>query len=122
MPFVSSYPSVQIVSLPRLSSCIWAVRFLRHYCCVRRSAYHQATLPMNSHQQTTSGSMMLYQLLTTGSTGRAPRNPPARSNGASAPADGPDPDVFFFSFTKLGLILTYFYVCDRTNYFMKENK
>ncbi len=29
---------------------------------------------------------------------------------------------FLFAFTKLGLILTYFYVCDRTNYFMKENK
>ncbi len=105
------------------SSAIWALRFLRLHCCVRRSAYHQATLPLSSYQQTTSGSTMLYQLLTTGSTGQ-PGKPPARSvgDGAGAGGQGSDLDTFFFSFTKLGIILAYFYVCDRTNYFMKENK
>ena len=29
---------------------------------------------------------------------------------------------FIFCLAKLGLIVTYFYICDRTNFFMKENK
>ena len=31
-------------------------------------------------------------------------------------------DDFLWVFTKLGFILAYFYVCDRTNFLMKENK
>jgi hypothetical protein len=31
-------------------------------------------------------------------------------------------DDFLLSVAKMGLILVYFYVCDRTNFFMKENK
>ena len=31
-------------------------------------------------------------------------------------------DDFLWVFTKLGFILGYFYVCDRTNFLMKENK
>ena len=30
--------------------------------------------------------------------------------------------TFLFSLGKLALIVSYFYVCDRTNFFMKENK
>ncbi len=121
--------NLQIIFFCFLSCCaaVCVLRFLRHHCCVRRSAYHQATLPLSSHQQTTSRSMMLYQLLTTGSAGQPPRKPPVRAaaagNGANAGGgSGLDVDTFFFSFAKLGLILAYFYVCDRTNYFMKENK
>ena len=29
---------------------------------------------------------------------------------------------FIFCLAKLGLIVSYFYICDRTNFFMKENK
>ena len=29
---------------------------------------------------------------------------------------------FIFCLAKLGIIVTYFYICDRTNFFMKENK
>ena len=31
-------------------------------------------------------------------------------------------DDFLWVVTKLGIILAYFYICDRTNFFMKENK
>jgi hypothetical protein len=31
-------------------------------------------------------------------------------------------EALLFALVKMGLILTYFYVCDRTNFFMKENK
>ena len=108
-----------IILFSFFSVAICVLRFLRHHCCVRRSAYHQATLPTSSYQQTTSGSMMLYQLLTTGSAGQPGRT--AKGSGAQS-TEGTDLDTFFFSFAKLGLILAYFYVCDRTNYFMKENK
>jgi len=30
--------------------------------------------------------------------------------------------IFLFSLAKLAIIVTYFYICDRTNFFMKENK
>lgn len=30
--------------------------------------------------------------------------------------------VFLWAALKLGVIMAYFYVCDRTNFFMKENK
>ena len=29
---------------------------------------------------------------------------------------------FIFCLAKLGIIVSYFYICDRTNFFMKENK
>ena len=31
-------------------------------------------------------------------------------------------DVLIVALVKMGFILAYFYVCDRTNFFMKENK
>ena len=31
-------------------------------------------------------------------------------------------EALLFALVKMGLILAYFYVCDRTNFFMKENK
>ena len=30
--------------------------------------------------------------------------------------------TFFFTMTKLGFIMGYFFLCDRANFFMKENK
>ena len=33
-----------------------------------------------------------------------------------------DVRLFLWSMTKLGVIIAYFYICDRTNFFMKENK
>ena len=40
------------------------------------------------------------------------------------PTDQEEPtlDLTLWSITKLGLILAYFYVSDRTNYLLKENK
>ncbi len=65
--------------------------------------------------------MRVYQLLTTGSAGYPQR--PVKKVGPGGKNEEPlDWDTFFFSFAKLGVILAYFYVCDRTNYFMKENK
>ena len=41
----------------------------------------------------------------------------------SGNGDGGDSVAAFLSaFSRLGIILAYFYVCDRTNFFMKENK
>ncbi len=31
-------------------------------------------------------------------------------------------DDLLYALTKMGVILAYFYTCDRTNYFMKESK
>lgn len=31
-------------------------------------------------------------------------------------------ETLLVALVKMGLILAYFYVCDRTNFFMKENK
>ncbi len=68
-----------------------------------------------------SGTRHLYQLLTNGEHQQKP--PPLADQGESlSPSCGEDLRVFLWSVTKLGLIIAYFYVCDRTNLFMKENK
>lgn len=33
-----------------------------------------------------------------------------------------DPYTLFVSLAKMGLVMGYFFLCDRTNFFMKENK
>ena len=40
----------------------------------------------------------------------------------SADLEEPTFDLTLWSITKLGIILAYFYVSDRTNYLLKENK
>jgi hypothetical protein len=45
----------------------------------------------------------------------------SEENSASS-CSGDDARTFLWSVSKLGAIITYFYVCDRTNFFMKENK
>lgn len=57
----------------------------------------------------------LYQLLVAPSI-------PTNGSMAGAAAQGSDMGTFLAAMAKLAIILTYFYVCDRTNFFMKENK
>lgn len=40
----------------------------------------------------------------------------------SSPGDSDKADALIVALVKMGFILAYFYVCDRTNFFMKENK
>jgi hypothetical protein len=40
----------------------------------------------------------------------------------SSSGDSDKADILIVALVKMGFILAYFYVCDRTNFFMKENK
>ena len=46
----------------------------------------------------------------------------AAKQEAAATSCSEDVRLFLWSMTKLGVIIAYFYICDRTNFFMKENK
>ncbi|XP_038598338.1 N-acetylneuraminate 9-O-acetyltransferase [Tachyglossus aculeatus] len=46
----------------------------------------------------------------------------ASSTAAIAAASPPPPELLLQSLCKLGLIMAYFYLCDRADFFMKENK
>lgn len=47
---------------------------------------------------------------------------PARAHGYTLVSPAPPPSSPVAALAKLGMIMAYFYLCDRTNFFMKENK
>ncbi|KAL0871614.1 hypothetical protein ABMA27_004143 [Loxostege sticticalis] len=47
---------------------------------------------------------------------------PARAHGYTLVSPAPQPSSPVAALAKLGMIMAYFYLCDRTNFFMKENK
>jgi len=95
---------------------ITSLRILRRQCCKRkaeREQYYDDDKAQSS--SIVSRSAVLRHLL------GPPSSPSAVSKGVAGEAAS-DSGSFFAAFARLGLILAYFYVCDRTNYFMKENK
>ena len=60
-----------------------------------------------------------YQTLTQ-SASRSAAVPATNEKAANTPVE--EFRVFLWSIARLGLIIAYFYVCDRTTFFMKESK
>jgi hypothetical protein len=59
-----------------------------------------------------------YQVLTQSTSKNSGAIKSAESNAATIE----DLRTFLWAVTRLGVIIAYFYVCDRTNFFMKESK
>eukprot|EP00095_Tigriopus_kingsejongensis_P006689 maker-scaffold25_size650667-snap-gene-1.20 protein:Tk06689 transcript:maker-scaffold25_size650667-snap-gene-1.20-mRNA-1 annotation:"conserved hypothetical protein" len=106
--------SLQIFAFGFLFVCSALLPFIFVYqrCC----QYHSyRSVPVDDTSDASHGLMSLYHVLV------APSNP-AIGSPVNSSALGHDLKTFLWAITKLAMILTYFYVCDRTNYFMKENK
>ncbi|TRY61460.1 hypothetical protein TCAL_03164 [Tigriopus californicus] len=106
--------SLQMFSFGLVYLCAFLLIFTlvyQRFC--QYNSYH--VVPVEDGPGPTSALLSLYEVLV------APSNP---TNGsmAGAAAQGSDMGTFLWAMTKLAIILSYFYVCDRTNFFMKENK
>uniref|UniRef100_W8BGX7 CAS1 domain-containing protein 1 n=1 Tax=Ceratitis capitata TaxID=7213 RepID=W8BGX7_CERCA len=102
------YTNLQIVSFAILGVCLTlvAVMLLRRWCLhLRGHTFYTPLVQPSSYQNLHTANATASGILTNGST-----------SFAFSIMD------FFTPLAMLGLIMSYFYLCDRTNFFMKENK
>ena len=117
------------------SGCLFLLDLFYRSVCSHRS-------PSAVDSKRVTAMQYFYHVLTSGNsalllpTSQSPppnsdKGKPESNNNNNNNSSGPatlsrmsleDFRVFLWAALKLGVIMAYFYVCDRTNFFMKENK